>query len=317
MWTVVTPRGCLQDPGEPAIRELLDQEDNVWIDLVDPGEADYRLLTNALHFHPLTIEDIEHGNQRPKIEEYDGYDFAVLFVARWHDTEIEFGDVYVYLSSRLVVTVHKLPEPTLEALKDRVTHHQIPFAQRPGFLTYLVLDAVVDELFPVLDRLDDAIDDIEDRVATRATTTDLTDLTRLKHDVVDLRRRLGAQRDLFQRLLSTEAGIAHNDLALYYRDVYDHVVRQYEIVDSLRDVLSGALDIYLSTVSNRLNITVKQLTAIASLFLPLTFLTGFFGMNFQFLVERIQTPVAFGVGVLLMIGSVVIQLYVLRWQRWL
>jgi magnesium transporter len=306
----------LPNLAEPALRELLSKAENVWIDVVEPGEADYRLLTNVLDFHPLTIEDIQHGNQRPKIEEYDGYKFAVLFVARWHDHALDFCDIYVYLSPRLVVTVHKLPEPSLETLKDRDAQRQVDVARRPGFLTYLVLDAIVDELFPVLDRLDDSIDEVEDQVAYRATTTDLTTLTRLKHDVVDLRRRLSAQRDLFQRMLTFETELARTDLALYYRDIYDHVVRQYEIVDSLRDVLSGALDIYLSTVSNRLNSTVKQLTVVASLFLPLTFLTGFFGMNFGFLVEHIQTPTSFAVGVLLMIGSLVIQLYIMRWRRW-
>ncbi|HEX5415915.1 MAG TPA: magnesium/cobalt transporter CorA [Chloroflexota bacterium] len=317
MWTVVTSRGCVPNLAVEEIRALLGREENVWIDLSDPGEAAYRLLSETLHFHPLTIEDIQHGHQRPKVEEYDGYRFAVLFLARWHDHQLDFGDVYVYLTPRVVVTVHQGAEPSLDALKDRASQHQTEIARRPGFLSYLVVDAIVDELFPVLDQLDDLIDDVEDQVASRATTTDLTDLTRLKHDVVDLRRRLGAQRDLFQRLLMAEATGPENELSPYFRDVYDHVVRQYEIVDSLRDVLSGALDIYLSTVSNRLNITVKQLTVIASLFLPLSFLTGFFGMNFTFLTDRIQTPLSFFLALLLMAGAMALQLYVLRWRGWL
>jgi magnesium transporter len=135
--------------------------------------------------------------------------------------------------------------------------------------------------------------------------------------VSDLRRLLGAQRDMFQRLLTHALTGGDAELPLYYRDVYDHQVRQYEAVDALRDLLTGAMDVYLSTVSNRLNATVKQLTVVASLFLPLTFLTGFFGMNFGFLVAGIATPAAFLGGIGLMALCVVAQVYLFKRSGWI
>jgi magnesium transporter len=135
--------------------------------------------------------------------------------------------------------------------------------------------------------------------------------------VAELRRVLGPQRDVFQRLLSHSLDHSEGDLPLYWRDVYEDLVRQYEQADSLRDLLTGAMDVYLSTVSNRLNGTMMQLTVIASVFLPLTFLTGFFGMNFGFLVARISGVAAFAVGVSIMAATLLLQLF-LFWRRgWL
>src|SRR6267154_1999092 len=136
--------------------------------------------------------------------------------------------------------------------------------------------------------------------------------------VTELRKYLGAQRDVFQRLITHGIHFQQQDMTLYYRDVYDHIVRQYETVDSLRDLLASAMDVYLSTVSNRLNQTMKTLTAIASLFLPLSFLTGFYGMNFAYLTSVLETAyIAFWVGVATMLGAVAIQLYFFRRRGWI
>lgn len=314
----MTPAASCVRPSAVELRQLIAGGENVWIDIEAPDRADYQLLTDVLGFHPLTIEDIQHQGQRPKIEAYPGYDFAVLFVARWEGEELALFDRYIYLAEQLVVTVHHQAAPALQGLRARAATGPGVLERRPGFLTYLVVDAIVDELFPVLDRLDDEIDRIEDRVASAAASSeDLVRLTQIKHEVIELRRRLGAQRDLFQRLLTQSNGLIKGDLTLYYRDIYDHVVRQYEMVDSLRDLLSSALDVYLSTVSNRLNVTVKQLTVIASLFLPLTFLTGFFGMNFAYLVDQIESVNRFMVGVAIMAISVVIQLYFFKRRGWI
>ena len=136
--------------------------------------------------------------------------------------------------------------------------------------------------------------------------------------MVDVRRLLGAQRDVFQALITHGIHLQQADMTLYYRDVYDHIVRQYETVDSLRDLLTSAMDVYLSTVSNRLNQTTKALTVIASLFLPLSFLTGFYGMNFAYLTQVLETPyAAFAIGVLTMMIAILIQLYLFRRRGWL
>ena len=185
-------------------------------------------------------------------------------------------------------------------------------------MTYLVIDGLVDSTFPALEKLDDTVDSLEDDIVSKANSELLDRIYNLKHSVVELRRLLGGQRDVFQALITHGIHLQQADMTLYYRDVYDHIVRQYETVDSLRDLLTSAMDVYLSTVSNRLNQTTKALTVIASLFLPLSFLTGFYGMNFVYLTQVLETPfLAFAVGVGTMLIAIGIQLWLFRRRGWI
>jgi len=159
-------------------------------------------------------------------------------------------------------------------------------------------------------------DELEDAIVDRADPEQLRRIYALKHSVTQLRQLLGAERDLFQRLI-TES-LSDPDLGAYYRDVYDHVIRQYESVDSLRDLLTGAMDVYLSTVSNRLNVTMRTLTVIASLFLPITFLTGFYGMNFAYLTSVLEPhQLAFPIAIGTMLAATAFQLYIFKRRGWI
>ena len=290
----------------------------LWLDLAAPTDDDYKLLEDGLKFHPLTIEDIQHQNQRPKLDEYPEYNFAVIFQAQWQADEITLLEHHLYVGPNYLVTVHVEPSPVLTELQDRITKSPDLTNHQPAFLTYLVVDALVDATFPVLEQLDETVDQLEDEITTKATPESLNRIYHLKHSVTELRRFLGAQRDVFQRLITHGIHLQQQDMTLYYRDVFDHIVRQYETVDGLRDLLSSAMDVYLSTVSNRLNATMKTLTAIASLFLPLSFLSGFYGMNFTYLTTVLETPYnAFWVGVGTMLGAVAIQLYFFRRLGWI
>jgi len=283
----------------------------LWLDIEAPDADDFKLLQNVFKFHPLTIEDIQHQDQRPKIDEYPEYNFAVIFQADWTADEVAFREHHLYVGPHYLITVHLEPAPALTQLQERLAKSPELSMGQPGFLTYLVIDALVDATFPALEQLDE-------RITDKASRESLQRIYHLKHSVTELRRFLGAQRDVFQRLITHGVHIQQQDMTLYYRDVYDHIVRQYETVDSLRDLLSSAMDVYLSTVSNRLNQTMKTLTAIASLFLPLSFLTGFYGMNFAYLVTVLETPqIAFWVGISTMLGAVAIQLYFFRRRGWI
>ena len=177
----------------------------------------------------------------------------------------------------------------------------------------------MDALFPVLEEVDDATDRLEDTIIDRPDTAALTTLSDLKRTVVDLRKVLGAQRDVFQRLTTRAIGDPQDkEMSIYYRDVYDHLVRQYETVDSLRDLLASAMDVYLSTVSNRLNLRITRLTVFATLFLPLTFVTGFFGMNFAWLVGHIAPAWTFWIlAVAVMAATAGGQLWYYRRLGWI
>ena len=292
--------------------------DGFWLDIEQPSEDDYKLLENTFKFHPLTIEDIKHQNQRPKLDEYTDYNFAVLFQATWQNEEIIPLEHHLFVGPTYLVTVHLEPSPPIRELQDRISRSPELAKGKPAFLTYLVIDTLVDASFPVLDQLDDTVDALEDDITDKASPDSLNRIYHLKHSVTELRRLFGAQRDLFQKLITHGVTLQQEDMTLYYRDVYDHIVRQYETVDSLRDLLTSAMDVYLSTVSNRLNRTTTTLAVIASIFLPLSFLTGFYGMNFQYLTAVLETPyAAFWVGVATMVGSVIFQIYLFRRRGWI
>jgi len=291
-------------------------KDVFWLDIEAPDDDDYRLLSETFKFHQLTIEDVKEKNQRPKLDGYDGYTFAVLFVMGFAGNQVSLREHHLYLSANFLVSVHQEPEPSFAQLNKRIAETPEQVCSKASYLTYLVMDALVDATFGALESLDESVDKLQDDILDDPTTAELALLQELKHSAAEMRRILGAQRDMFQRLV-THSLEEDRETTAYYRDVYDHIIRQYETVDSLRDLLTGAMDVYLSTVSNRLNVTMKTLTVVASLFLPLTFLTGFFGQNFGWLVARIGGFPAFGIGVSLMALSIVMQLVFFRRRGWI
>jgi magnesium transporter len=318
---LITTKGAVEDPSKQVIAARLKSchEEGFWLDIQGPTDEDFKILEKIFLFHHLTMEDVRHQNQRPKLEEYHGYTFVVLFQGVLEPAgEVEFREHHLFIAKDYLVTVHDEPSEILTELFGRVKRSPELTKNNPGFLTYLVIDELVDSLFPLLETLDERIDSLENQILEKATPEVLGQIYKLKHEVIELRKFLGAQRDLFQRLITHSIDIQGEELTLYWRDVHDHLIRQYETVDSLRDLLTGAMDVYLSTVSNRLNNTMKALTVIASLFLPLTFLTGFFGMNFLYLTGHLETSTqSFIVGVAVMLFSVFIQIYFFRRRGWL
>ena len=316
----MTTNGAIDEPDLKTVKRCLARchEDGFWLDIESHDEDDVEILKAAFQFHPLTLEDVSHGRQRPKLDEYKGYSFMVLFQASLERKKLVFSETYLYLADDYLVTIHAKPRRSLSEVRKRIDLEPGATKDDPAFLTYLVIDELVDANFAVLEELDTMIDSLEDDIVVKAQQAQLRTIYQLKHDITRLRQLLGAQRDLFQRLISASLGPSEREMGLYYRDVYDHVIRQYETVDSLRDLLTGAMDVYLSTVSNRLNVTMKALTVIASLFLPLTFLTGFYGMNFAYLTQVLEPPrAAFWIGVGTMVIATAIQLVFFRRRGWI
>jgi magnesium transporter len=316
MQTLFSADGHNREVDVATVQQLLASHETFWLDIQAPDDDDYKLLSDTFKFHQLTIEDVKHQNQRPKLDGYDGYVFAVVFVIALNGQDVSFREHHLYISPNFLVTVHQPPEPSFDNLNLRIAESPVSVCHKSSFLTYLVMDAIVDTTFGALETFDESVDRLQDEVLRDANNAQLALLQQMKHSAVEMRRVLGAQRDMFQRLVTLSLE-ADRETTAYYRDVYDHIIRQYETVDSLRDLLTGAMDVYLSTVSNRLNMTVKALTVVASLFLPLTFLTGFFGMNFAWLVTRINTGSAFAIGLSLMAISIITQLVFFRRRGWI
>src|SRR5467141_291292 len=320
MRTLLKTTGKVDDTEDASIGRCFinAHKDGFWLDIENPDADDYKLLEKTFKFHPLTIEDIQHQNQRPKIDEYPDYNFAVIFQADWMQDEPAYREHHLFVGPTFLVSVHQEPAPALAELKERIAKSPDLTKGQPSFLTYLVVDAIVDATFPVLERVDDTVDQMEDDIIDKAAPGALDRIYPLKHSVIDLRRSLGAQRDVFQKLVTHGIHLQQQDMTLYYRDVYDHIVRQYETVDSLRDLLTSAMDVYLSTVSNRLNLRITRLTVFATLFLPLTFLTGFFGMNFAWLVAHIAPAWTFwALAVGIMALTTLAQLFYYRRRGWI
>jgi magnesium transporter len=298
------------------VKRLLESSARFWLDLagLDQDTATV-LLRDTFGFHPLAVKDAEQFGQRPKLDSYDDYVLLVVYGATPAGHLVE---VHCFYNENYLVTVHRDPSPDLAALADRVRQHAGP---RPDhvMLLYQVLDALVDSYFPILASVDDQIDDLEDHILERPTEAQLGQLFDLKRSLIAVRRVITPERDMFATLSSGDQlpGMTP-DAERYFRALYDHLIRISDLVDSYRDLTSGALDTYLSTVSNRLNVVMKQLTIIATIFLPMSFLTGFFGQNFGWMVSRLTTlPVFLVVGVGLQLLTAVALLVMFRRRGWL
>ena len=299
------------------VREHLERDEFFWLDLHRPTAEELALLREPFGLHPLAVEDAEHFGQRPKLEEYDGYVYLVVYGANAdRDGLVE---VHCSLSENYLVTVHRDDCPAFEDLRRQVTTDRPP-ALQPALALYRVVDALADSFFPELSKLDDRIDELENGVLKQPDDAQLQEVFQLKRRLVTWRKVIAPERDLFARLVTgvvTIPGMTP-DAERYFRDVYDHLIRISDLVDSYRDLLTGAMDVYLSTVSNRLNDVMKRLTIVATIFMPLTWITGFFGMNFGRLVVSITGWPAFLIyGFGTQIVAVVIMLVFFRRRGWI
>jgi magnesium transporter len=296
--------------------ELLAAGRFFWLDLHRPDDDDFEVLRDLFKFHPLALEDSEHFGQRAKLDEYGDYVFLVVYGAA--PDEDRLVEVHCFYSERFLVTVHRDDCPAFEEIRERYAKRAQPI-ERPSLLLYRIVDGLVDSFFPILADFDDRIDDLENSIFLDADEDQLQELFAMKRQFVGLRKAVTPQRDLFASLMGGIGdlpGMGPDD-ERYFRDVYDHLIRISDLIDTYRDLLTGAMDVYLSTVSNRMNVVMKQLTIIATIFLPLSWLTGFFGQNFGFMVGSIEgwrTFVGYGIG--FEVAALLLLLGYFKRQRW-
>lgn len=277
---------CMSEVDEKAIRDHLARDHFFWLDLSSPGPEELGKLHDLFGFHPLALEDAQHFGQRPKLDRYDDHIFLVFYGSAGHEGDAEdlLQEVLMFVSGKYLVTIHKEPLPALAEQLSRLDGQLLHSEQ---FLLYRVFDALTDSFFPPLARMDDEIDELEAAVLAGPTDAQLQRLFAMKRSLVAMRKVVSPQRDLFARSIDQLADLPglQLDERDYFRDVYDHLIRISDLIDSYRDLLSSTTDLYLSTVSNRQNEVMKQLAIVGTIFLPLSFITGFFGMNFSWLVD--------------------------------
>jgi magnesium transporter len=297
-----------------AIAGLLERDEYFWLDLTDPGEDEVAALDDVFSFHPLALEDMLKRGQRPKLDDFGDYMFLVYYGAIETEpgAEIELVEVHAFLSGGYIVTAHQGRCAALEEARERL---EAKSPRSEQFVIYRVIDNLTDTFFPVLDGLDERIERLDEEIFDRPMPSQLEEITTLRRELVALRRIVTPQRDLLARGVDDILEIPglEADSRNYFRDVYDHAIRISDQIDSYRDLLAGTRDAYLSVVSNRLNQITKQLTVVATIFLPLSFVVGFFGQNFKWLVEGIGSEADF---LILGVGSLVLSVVaLLAWFR--
>ena len=268
--------------------ELLDTQGPVWIDVEKPDEATLMRLAERYGLHRLAIEDCLHLDQRPKLEEFPGHLFVVLQGFSCPDgnlSELMMHELHFFLGPGWLLTVHEKPHGAIDEVAKRLESDPSALGRGADFVAYLLADAQVDMSFPILDDFSDQIDDLEDRIFDKPSRDLLQRMFGLKRSLMLVRKVLSPQRDVIGQL-ARGAPVVNDKTTVYFRDVYDHLVRIYEQIDTNRDLLGNAMEAWLSVMANKTNDITKQLTILASLFLPLSFIVGFFGQNFDVLGQR-------------------------------
>jgi magnesium transporter len=320
-------QGTLRQGGtdQPATQEnvlaALAGTDFFWLDLDDePTDGTVsELLSVHFGFHPLAVQSAERFNQRPRVDDYDTF---MYLVARGAEPDGSTkAEVHCFWTDRYVVTVRRGDCPALAQVRQRLERHHATGSASPQIvIVYQVVSALADTFFPFLSKFDDRIDALEDDILKAPTEAQLGELFAMKRTLMDQRKVIAPQRDMMAGIASgvTDVPGMTDEASRYFRDLYDHMIRLADMVDNYRDLLTSVMDTHLSTVSNRLNVVMKQLTIIATIFLPLSFLTGFFGQNFAVMVRFIASPWTFWVlAIGLELGAVVFLVVLFRRRGWL
>ena len=330
---VVTP---MQEPGTLC-----------WVDISNQTQAEIDLLAQGYKFHPLALEDCLHFDQRPKIEEYTGaspylfivtHNFAVIptsgtaadedenslhfprvlrISSRTQRCIVSVMETHAFLGPSFLVTVHAHGSPAIETIWQRVIHEPGLIARGADFVYYLMSDLKCDSNFPVLEQVGDILDDMEETILANPTREDLHRIYSLRKMLVTMRRVLSPQRDVMGNLSRHGGGACVGErTGPYFRDIYDHLTRIHESIEAGRDLLGNCVDAYMSAVGQRTNDIMKQLTILSAVLLPLTFVSGLFGMNFDMMPNKSWTTFALAMALMFLVIPGGMYLY-FRHKGWL
>jgi magnesium transporter len=257
---------------------------HLWVDIDNCEPAQVEFLKGVEGLHPLAVEDALAFQSRPKIEEYDQCLFVIIVGVRFHERtpdpyDLETYDLCFFLSRNVVITVHAGPSSPVDDVEARIRKNPDLMARGTDRLAHAVMDASIDAYFPLLDRIDDFVDSLEQRVIVDFDQAAMQDIFAVKRLVLSLRRHLGPEREVFNILTNRPSALLSPESQVYFRDIYDHVLRINDSIDTYRDLLSSVLDSYLTQVSNRLGTVSKSLAVVATISLPFVVVSGMWGMN--------------------------------------
>lgn len=291
----------------------------LWVDIDSTQRCQHALLEKVFSFHPLSIEDTLSPNGRVKLEEFPAYLFVTLRAVTFCETtddpyDLETANLYLFVGTNFLVTVHAGKAPSVEAVVAIVERNTDLLERGVGRIAHMVMDTAIDEYFPILDQVDGFVDSLEERVFARFEQSAMQDIFQVKRLVLSLRRYLMPQREIFNALANRPTKFLDPAVQVYFRDVYDHVLRINDSLDTYRELLSSTMDSYLTQVSNRLGHITKGLSVVATISIPFVVISGMYGMNFQD-IPLSHHPHGFWIMLVLQVLIGIGLLAVLRWKE--
>ncbi len=295
---------------------LTNDQSLLWVDIEGPEDDEIELLLEVFELHPLTVEDCIMPNVRPKLEDFERYLLIILQGLKRADGRLIPVELDICLGKNFLVTIHAERIKSVEDDCARVEKKSPIFKRGADFLFYAITDSLIDSYFPILDEVEARVDELETKLLSDKTQQTLRELLGVYHELMTLRRTLSPHREILSRLNRGDLPFIQPHNAIYFRDIYDHLLRMSDLVDACREVTTMSLEAYATIVSNRLNEIMKTLTAFATLALPFLIVTGIFGMNFGEHPE-LGPRWIYQVISLLFIGATPLMAYYFRKYRWL
>lgn len=260
----------------------------VYIDVVNPGEEDISSLKSIFHFHPVNLEDCTFFSESPKIEEHRDYIFTVIHSVIFNEKEnlYENHDVHIFLGNNYIISVHDIDLEVVHEALARIVNEPETDGLSCDYAYYTILDSIVDSYFPILSFWSDEIDKAEEHVFDRGSENDaINNVIHIRKGLIAAKRIIMPQREIIYRISHTNMNFIDEDVRAYLRDVFDHIEKLYTTIEEHRDLLSNLMDAHFSKASEGLNEVMKRLTVISTIFMPLTFIVGIYGMNFRNMPE--------------------------------
>ncbi len=294
-----------------------DPKARIWIDLENTGTAGFDALAPTFVFHPMAVEDCVMDVNFPRVDDYEKYLYLAVHSARWDDdnTGPEIKELDILLGNNFILTYHEDETRGVTRAHELVRRRPQILAKGPDHLLYLILDVMVDNYTPILERVQGEVDQLEEKILSSPSRKLLSEILRFKRGIAALRRIIGPQRDTILALTRDEYDLIRPEMRPYLRDVYDRLARTSDLLDSFRDELATMLDIYVSQVSNQLNEVMKVLTAITVIIVPVTLVASIYGMNVVF--PGFNTAQGFYVAVAIMALTALGMIWYFRSRRWL
>jgi magnesium transporter len=301
--------------------KFLDKKTVTWINIDGIHQTEIiEKIGKHFNMHPLILEDVVNSEQRPKVEDYGEYIFVVLKMLYLDDKkdEIQAEQISLILSEKFIISFQEEKgKDVFDVVRQRIRSGKGKIRKHgPDYLAYSLIDAIVDNYFIILEALSESLGDLEEEVVENPSINTSKSINSLKRELIFLRKCVWPLREVIRNLETSESSLIKDSTKIYFRDVYDHTIQVIDNVETFRDVISGMLDVYLSSISNKMNEIMKVLTVFSAIFIPLTFIVGIYGMNFKFFPE-LEWKYSYPLLWIFMIGLVFGMLFYFKKKKWL